>query len=213
MVGPAAAAPPRDAAHSDDGVDVDDADNDSLTEISDLSLSDVDVAASEASAARPPSRGGGGGGVVRRPAGRSGACAAAPAPVEAVGGHVAADSPPGPAVGGRGSTLAKYVQRFRYAPPTSRDTRQRLRAAQMDRDEFWWKENGRGRGVEGRGQPLRRTSQHTPLAPLQPEGPRAAAAAPASPMEQPPRAPQPAMDISPATVDSENVSGGVLDAL
>ena len=38
-----------------------------------------------------------------------------------------------------GSTLAKYIQRFRHAPPLSRDARDRLRAARLDdQSDFWW---------------------------------------------------------------------------
>eukprot|EP00040_Diaphanoeca_grandis_P010136 m.51903 g.51903 ORF g.51903 m.51903 type:complete len:253 (-) comp21516_c1_seq1:4-762(-) len=39
-----------------------------------------------------------------------------------------------------GSTLGKYIQRFRHAPPLSRETRDRLNAAKLQQSssEFWW---------------------------------------------------------------------------
>ena len=47
-----------------------------------------------------------------------------------------------------GSTLGKYIQRFRHAPPLSRESRDRLRASRMGNSaEFWWLGSGNGSGA------------------------------------------------------------------
>ena len=42
----------------------------------------------------------------------------------------------------RSSVLARYIDRFRHAPPLSREARRRFDAAQLKPDAFWWTDKG-----------------------------------------------------------------------